>query len=176
MEIAGPASLLLLGLVCVISAIVAGGGKLGPWQLAVVKTLFRQVMLGLLGLVLCGVAAVWALRNERNKVFHVERATLDAEGAVYTGPCPHRVRFTGNIRTSGGHGGTVAYRFVDKTGDFTQDLLIKEFKEPGAQPVDATRVVRTDTESTAYLKIYSPDPHQSRRVPFRVVCTGPKPR
>jgi hypothetical protein len=77
----GPSVLGLIGLGCIISPIMASGGKIGSLELAIVKTPPRQIALGVFGIILAGVAVGWALKQEhdktnqaRDKIFHLEPA------------------------------------------------------------------------------------------------------
>jgi hypothetical protein len=155
---------------CIIAAIVANGGKIGGYSLPGVGTVARQVMLGVFGLVLAGVATVWALRNEHRKVFRVGIPELSIEPTNYDGPPPCRVQNTVTFHTSGGKGGTITYRFENEEGDFSK-FLQEDFKEPGSKAVNQPFVTKKRMLDTkGFVRIYSPQRRDSKHIRFRIRC------
>jgi hypothetical protein len=99
-------TLVLLGVVCFLAAIVGGGLEVSNVaKIPLLGSRPRQLALGAAGLALAG--AGWIIRTS---TFNVTGATVTSDSIVVFF-CPETVTYTAVIRASGDQG-TVEYRFI----------------------------------------------------------------
>jgi hypothetical protein len=177
-DIIGPGALVGFGLIAVVAAIVASGGKIGSWELPIVATVRRQALLGGLGLLCIFVAAGWVVRNERDNVFRVKTPELSLEPREIIDGCPETTTVTVTLTTTGETGGVVAFQVVwgnDHGGDDFSEfgaspMQTETFKSSGSHAVNVHLAPRTGFSYgwSVFVKVHSPQRKNSD--PERVGC------
>lgn len=108
----------------------------------------------------------------RQEEFRVTEASLTAEDARMSGPCPTKVVFNGYIKTNGP--GTIRYTFTRSDGA-TAPIFTLTFEEAGTQRVN-TDWTLSDAgvlplfEGWETIKILSPNSYESSQAKFEIEC------
>ena len=108
--------------------------------------------------------------------FRVTEASLTADDARMSGPCPIKVVFNGYITTDGP--GTVKYTFTRSDGA-TAPVLTMDFKEAGRQPVSTDwtlgdAIVLPHFGGWQAIRILSPNSYESNKATFVIDCQAGK--
>ncbi len=91
--------LVILGVVCILAAIVGGGVKALGSQLPVINSLRRQAALAVFGILLIAIPQIVSRLGE----FRVTQVAVSWDGDQYRG-CIVRATYTASITTQGGSG------------------------------------------------------------------------
>ena len=108
----------ILGVVCVLAAIVGGGVKALGSQLPVINSSRRQAILALFGIVLIAIPQIVLRLGE----FRVTKVTVAWDGDTYHGCHIHKT-FTASITTAGGSGEFESRALV--AGTYTESGRLK---------------------------------------------------
>ncbi len=108
----------------------------------------------------------------RQEEFRVTEASLTAEDARMSGPCPMKVVFNGYIKTNGP--GTIRYTFTRSDGA-TAPIFTLTFEEAGTQRVNTDWTlsdadVQPPFEGWERIKILSPNSYESSQAKFEIEC------
>jgi|GEM_PF-2046372 len=101
--------------------------------------------------------------EERRRV----EATLSADPASYSGPCPATINFRGRISVSAP--GQVQYRFI-RSDRATAPVQTLNFPQPGSQEVTTTWRIGRDYSGWVAIKVTSPLEVESEKANFEIKC------
>ena len=94
-------------------------------------------------------------------------ATLTADPASYTGPCPTTINFRGRITVP--NPGQVQYRFIRSDGA-TAPVQKLDFQQPGSKEVTTTWRIGRDYSGWVAIKVISPQEIESGKANFKIKC------
>lgn len=157
----------LVGVALLVAAVVGGGLKLAGTEIPVLNTWGRQLVVGVIGVVILIFA--WVTRAD----FRVTGASIRADQIAVT-LCPATVSYTGTIEVMGGKG-EVQYRFVHNGQPSGHHSV--SFEAAGSEAVSESFAV-TPTPAglprlgpdRAYLEILAPAQLTSEIAQIQVLC------
>lgn len=161
-------TLVILGLLCVVAAVIGGGIKLFGGEVEKFSSIARQVLLFAVGIALF-VAAWWLTDNSK---FRVVEASVSWDYANTTSGTCGTEPYTLLIRTAG-KGGQVTYRLLVNNRP-QEDVTIKT-PDPVTYPitdkVDIADAAEDETEQVSLaVEILSPNPFNSSVDTARLDC------
>jgi hypothetical protein len=166
----GIGGLIFLGVLVVLAAIIASGGKIGSSPIPAIKTLPRQILAAAAGLAILGGAWYWDHERTANRFLRVTGARLTRESPVaLRGRCPLNVEYSGLISTNGGHKGTVTYRLKTNSGAYTS-FRVLHFNGESGKPIAAHYTASHTERSEAFIEVVAPNFKNSKRVAYSVIC------
>lgn len=130
---------------------------------------------GLVLVCLCSILSLTFITSAHREEGRVTEASLTADNAQVSGPCPLRVVFNGYITMNGP--GTVRYTFARSDGA-TGPIQEMEFRQAGRQAVSIAWTLGDASalphfEGWQALRILSPNSFESGRATFTIDCREP---